>query len=365
MGKQRPAGPRPTACPVLCYTTKLLTPISRAGAWFLSSGIQEPAGGVARYYRTDLARNAPVSTEITGYTASALAWLHALTGDPAYLDRARAAARFLAATWSASGGVMPFELSDPAHAYFFDSGIIVRGLLAVWRLTGDSALLDTAAAIGRHMLADHAAPDGFHPILALPSRRPVPRDPLRWSTSVGCYQLKSAMAWLDLSCAAAAEASRAPYLCVLEAALASYPAFLPGHPDRRRVMDRLHAFAYFLEGLLPQAADPRCAEALRGGIPRLACHLREIAPDFERSDVYAQLLRVRLFADRLGVLPLDRAAAAAEAERLAQFQAADGGFHFGLQAGDWLPYRNPVSTAFAVQALALWEGAPASVTDLI
>ena len=343
----------------------MLSQVSRAGEWFLASGIQELSGGVARYHRTDLERNAPVSTEITGYTASALAWLHGLTGDPRYLGRARAAARFLADTWSTAGGAMPFELTAPAFSYFFDSGIIVRGLLAVWRLTGDAALLDTAAAIGRHMAADHAADDGFHPILSLPGRQPIARDPLRWSASTGCYQLKSAMAWLELSCATSEPAFREHYDRVLDASLAGYTSFLPGHPDRLRVMDRLHAFSYFLEGLLPMASDARCRAVLADGIGRVSHHLRAIAPDFERSDVYAQILRVRILADRTGAIPLDRAAAQREAARLAEFQAHDGGWNFGFQSGEWLPYRNPVSTAFAIQALALWEGEAGSATDLI
>ena len=50
--------------------------LSRAGEWFLRSGIQQPNGGVARYYRTDLERNHAVSTEITGYAASAFVYLH-------------------------------------------------------------------------------------------------------------------------------------------------------------------------------------------------------------------------------------------------------------------------------------------------
>ena len=118
-------------------------------------------------------------------------------------------------------------------------------------------------------------------------------------------------------------------------------------PERLKVMDRLHAFLYFLEGLLPHANEPRCAAAIRDGIPRAAHHLREIAPEFERSDVYAQLLRMRLYADRAGALPLDGAAAQFEAERLAEFQVAGsdpstgGGFYFGRKAGAWLPVREP------------------------
>jgi hypothetical protein len=343
----------------------LLQSVARAGEWFLTSGIQELSGGVARYYRTDLERNAPVSTEITGYTAAALAWLYSLTGDTRYLDRARAAACFLADTWSTAGGAMPYELTTPSFSYFFDSGIIVRGLLAVWRITAEPALLDTAAAIGRQMLDDHASSDGFHPILTLPSKQPFARDPLRWSSSTGCYQLKSAMAWLDLARLTSDSSFSAGYDRVLDDSLGSYTSFLPGHPDRLRVMDRLHAFSYFLEGLLPRAAHTRYRTALCNGIGRLTHHLYSIAPEFERSDVYAQLLRVRILADRTGIVALDRAAARQEAARLAEFQAHDGGWNFGFQSGEWLPYRNPVSTAFAMQALALWEGAAGSATELI
>jgi hypothetical protein len=32
-----------------------------------------------------------------------------------------------------------------------------------------------------------------------------------------------------------------------------------------------------------------------------------------------------------------------------------GGFWFGSKDGQTLPYSNPVSTAFAMQALALWQ----------
>ena len=332
--------------------------IHRAGEWFLTSGIQEPNGGVARYYRTDLQRNAPVSTEITGYAASALVYL-------SHHDRARAAANFLCDVWDSGAGAMPFDLGEPGRAYFFDSGIIVRGLLAVWRSAGNQRYLDTAMAIGRHMLRDYAGGEDIHPILALPARTPVERDPLTWSRSPGCYQLKSAMAWHDLARTTGDGSFAEGYERVLDYALRTYAAFLPGHPDRLKVMDRLHAFCYFLEGLIPRENDPQCSAAIRDGIARVAALLREIAPEFERSDVYAQLLRVRIYADRAGVEPIDRDAACLEAERLRTFQARDGGFYFGRRGGEWLPYTNPVSTAFAAQALAMWSSELVTVEELI
>ena len=282
-----------------------------------------------------------------------------------HLDRARETADFLCGVWDAGGGAMPFELGTPGFAYFFDSGIIVRGLLAAWRKLGDRRYLDTAAAIGRHMLRDYAAGEDIHPVLELPSRAPVERDPLRWSRSPGCYQLKSAMAWRDLAQATGDASFEAPYERALDDALRSHSSFLPGHPERLKVMDRLHAFSYFLEGMMPRASDPRCAAAIRDGIGRVAALLREIGPEFERSDVYAQLLRARVYADRAGVAPIEHEAACYESAQLRGFQAPDGGFYFGRMRGSWLPYTNPVSTAFAAQALAVWSGAPASVEELI
>src|SRR4051812_29312960 len=140
-------------------------------------------------------QNAPVSTEITGYALSALVSL-------GHFDRAATTARFLCRAWDADGQVMPFELGEPGFAYFFDSGIIVRGLLAAWRATDEQEFLDTAVDIGRHMSRDYDDGADFHPILTLPGKQPLERDPSRWSRSAGCYQLKAAMAFHDLAQAA-------------------------------------------------------------------------------------------------------------------------------------------------------------------
>lgn len=335
--------------------------ISRAATWFLNSGIQESSGGVARYYRVDAERNLPLSAEITGYTASLFAYLYSLTGDREYRVRAAAAARFLERAWDPASDAMPFEIDPAEYTYFFDCGIIVRGLLAA----GGSR--EVAVAIGRSMARDFAAATDFHPILTLPEKVPLTREPLRWSRSSGCYQLKSAMAWLDLDEPdLGGPALRLLYHRLLEDSLRTYGSYLPGHPDPLKVVDRLHPFLYFLEGLLPVADNPRCASALCDGIRRAAHVLRELAPQFERADVYAQLLRIRVYADAAGAAPLDREAAAWEADQLSGFQAAspdpriDGGFYFGRKGDEWIPHVSPVSTAFAVQALSMWETGQAS-----
>jgi hypothetical protein len=337
--------------------------ISRGGQWFARSGIQEASGGVARHYRTDLGSNSAISTEITGYAVSTLVYLHSLAREAPLLEAALRAARFLTRTaWDGASHAMPFEIDPPVFVYFFDCGIAVRGLLSAWRVTGEDEFLEVAATLGESMARDFEAADGgYHAILSLPGKRPVPPDAQRWSASPGCYQLKAAMAWHDLAEATGDDRFGDLYQRTVERALGSAGGFLPGHADPLKVVDRLHAFLYFLEGLLPRASEDRPAAAIRDGMGKVARTLRETAPRFERCDVYAQLLRMRLYADWAGVTPLDREAAQAEAVKLAGFQASaqdariDGGFYFGRKAGAMMPFVNPVSTAFALQALALWE----------
>lgn len=68
--------------------------VIRAGEWFLHSGIQEAAGGVARYHYISERRNARISTQITGYAVSALLEVHERTGDGRFLDAATRAGDF-------------------------------------------------------------------------------------------------------------------------------------------------------------------------------------------------------------------------------------------------------------------------------
>ncbi len=351
-----------TSLPHAISSISSTTIVARAGEWLLDSGIREADGGVARYHYADRHQNAKVSTEITGYAVSAFSYLHHLTKEQRYLDAAVKSSRFLCdRAWDAMSNTMPFEIpvdGEQAYAYFFDLGIIVRGLLSAWRLTGDTSFLARAQETGLSMAYDFMAEEAVHPILTLPDKQPLDYDPKRWSRSAGCYQLKSALAWRDLAEASGQPALKQPYERMLEYSLATHESFLPGHPDPLKVMDRLHAYSYFLEAILPVGERPAVQKALRFGIAKAASLLREIAPKFERSDVNAQLLRVRLWADRLGFAPLDEKAAAEEAASIATFaREEDGGFWFGRVDGKaFLPFTNPVSTAFCLQALAMWDG---------
>lgn len=339
--------------------------LRRAGRWFLSSGIQEPPGGVARYHYIGERRNARISTEITGYAVSALLELEERLGGPEFAAAAEAAGLLLCHAWDSGCSAMPFEWSADGgiperRSYFFDNGIIARGLIRLWRKRGETRYLETALSCGESMRRDFVNELDIHPILELPSKRPTARDE-RWSRSSGCYQLKSALAWLELAECTGDTSFAAQYESALDRALNTYTSFFEPEPRPDRIMDRLHAFGYFLEALLPRASRPEVRDALEDGIGRAAALFRQVRHGFERSDAVAQLLRVRIWADHSGAVPLDEAAAAEEAAWTASHQMAseeprlDGGFNFGRRDGAPSDFSNPVSTAFCMQALALWQ----------
>ncbi|MBL8233604.1 MAG: hypothetical protein JNL98_34225, partial [Bryobacterales bacterium] len=180
------------------------TSLRRAGTWFLQSGIQEETGGVARYYLIDQARNARLSTEITGYAVSALCYLYRETRDSAYFEAACRAGQFLVhRAWSEELRIVPFEypptdVPSENRAFFFDCGIIIRGLITLWRATGDGEYLETARRCGLGMARRFEHDGNYAPILQLPGCEATPYGN-SWSNNPGCYQLKSALGWLELS----------------------------------------------------------------------------------------------------------------------------------------------------------------------
>jgi uncharacterized protein YyaL (SSP411 family) len=331
----------------------LSSQLRAAGHWLARSGIQHSNGGVARYHRADVGLNQDISTEITGYAVSALVFAYRATQDQEFLDAAIQAAHFLTRNaWNATHAAMPFEINPAALTYFFDCGIIARGLLALWRVTGECELVDAAQAIGHSMARDFARDDETHwPVLSLPDKTPLALDPARWSRSHGCYQLKSAVAWRELASTTGDAGWRDLYEDALESALASHASYLSADTDPHKAMDRLHPYLYFLEALLPHAEH---AAIILDGASRVRDAFNRLAPRFERADVAAQLLRVQCAA---GSPESDCTATAA---RVRLFQRYDGGYYFGRKAGQWIPHVSPVPTAFAMQALE-WYGRRESI----
>lgn len=314
---------------------------------------------MARYHRADLAANLPVSTEITGYALAGFCYLFELTGREEYLEAARRAGNFLTQqAWDATTGTMPFELSPGGrYSYFFDCGIIARALLWLWRLDGKEENLAVARGLGQSLDRDFRSLSAFHPIILLPCKSPD-QYTLWWSRMPGAFQLKAALAWKDL----AEETGEAKFAALYEEMLAfslkRYSETLDNEPldnetGRPKLMDRLHAWSYFLEGLQPVREREAVKSILAAALERGETLLEELSSVFLRSDACAQLMRIRLLAGG-PVSP-------ASIERLAQFQwhsedaRLHGCFAFGSRNGERIPHANPVSTVFALQALHMTQ----------
>src|SRR5688572_24063786 len=151
---------------------------------------------------------------------------------------------------------MPFEYgSDKAFTYFFDCGIIARALLRLFKESGEQRWLEAARCCADSMRWDFASASGeFHPILSLPDKQPTPYG-TSWSTRPGCFQLKAALAWQELHEITGETAYQRDYAAVVSYSLPDHAEFPFGEQPRRRIMDRLHAYCYFLEGLLPLAGE--------------------------------------------------------------------------------------------------------------
>jgi hypothetical protein len=305
---------------------------------------------VARYYRSDLGQNLPLSTEITGYAIAGLLYLYERNGDPAYQTAALAAGRFLVdQAWDAASNTFPFEIEGAQrYSFFFDCGIIARSLLWLYRSTGQEEFLDYARRTGLAMERDFRSFSGFHPIVKLPCKSPVPYE-IWWSKMPGAFQLKAALAWQDLGETLGQEHFIALYEEQLALSLRRYAETLDNEQQRPKLMDRLHAWSYFLEGLQPVKDRPEVNKILVGALERGETLLEEIEPLFVRSDACAQLLRVRLLEG--GV------ASPGQLQRIESFQMEstdrrlDGGFAFGRRPEASARHANPVSTVFCLQSL--------------
>jgi hypothetical protein len=337
--------------------------------WLITSGIQSESGGVARYYLADDRRYRNTSTVNTGYFISALLKTNE-SGEKELLDHAVKAGRFLVEqAFDANLELFCSEVGDagePAarEARFFDCCIAARALLHLWQATSDPQFLDRAERCGVALRTRMSRVDGsFFPLLDLKSGEPSAGTD-SWSVEAEVYQLKSSLAFLELSEATGNREFDTSMQLMLNWCLKTHEGFVRGDDNPENIMDRLHAYCYFLEGLLPVATeDMKASHALQHGVLDVENFMREVTASYQRCDVVAQLLRLRLYADRIGIMELDFAEAEKEALALEQFQhqstdpKIDGGFAFARRRGELTPHVNPATTAVAIQALAMWEQA--------
>ena len=343
--------------------------IRSAWQWLSRSGIQNESGGVARFYRADIQEYRDVSTQSTAFFISTFLRLGDYSQDSAPYEALRAGGFLLDRAFHRSKELFAHEVCDEdnspsAFAYFFDCTIIIRSLVDLWKATKEPAYIECAERCGFALQNLMSRMDGsFFAVYDFARDQPLD-DGETWSTQPEVYQLKASLALQELTDATGLPEFVAMSDTLRRWCLKRHESFVPDFGDSEERMSQLHAYCYFLEGLLQEASqDMDCSRALQWGILRVENLMEEIGPEFQRSDVLAQLLRLRFYADTFGVLEIDRATVESEVAALIEFQQqssdprVDGGFAFARRGAELVHHINPLSTVLALQALTMWESA--------
>lgn len=326
--------------------------------WLLDSGIQSESGGVYRDFHSSSDDFGPVSTEATAWYALALLSIGEVEGEQR--RRAELAGRFLiekardvTTDLFVSEGSNNDETTQKT-AEFLGSGLVLRALLALAHVTGESRYLECAQACARAMQNRMSRVDGsFFAEYNISYQSPV------MEVEAGIDQLKVAACFLDLAEDGYHEFEY-PAELLTRWALSRCESWDPSLAEPENRAAAMNAYGLFLEGLLPRAAlDMRTGQALQTGLIRLEQAVVQ-ANGSSTPEGLARLLRLRLYADAMGMMELDYGRAKAEAEELAgrQMQSLDPKLDgaFTVKPREDRPRElRPETTAVAAQALEMWD----------
>lgn len=370
---------------------KLNQTIERACNWMVGSGAQVTSmdpnlnGGFVSWYEQDTQLYAYVYSEITGYMLTMLTALYHRSNDVRYLNSAiRAGDWFLSTVHEPTGGFRClFPLRETRfdykrdQIYAFDCGVILSGLVNLFRASKHPKYLAAATTVGDWLVRDVQKPSkGFYPVYNIAHDQFIESDK-EWSLCPGSYHTKIAIGLLNLY-----DLTRKPsYLRAVTNAcdfalefqdksgrFTSFPSNggTNSHPHTYSAEglwtvgkylgreDYLQASAQGINWLLSLQNE-------EGIVPR---HYQANEPLYnERVDVLAQALRMGAIHLAEGRLPKE---VQTKLEKLVPVIArnqsnsddvrANGGFYFGrLSDGTVMPHVNVWVTMFAVQALAAFD----------
>lgn len=328
--------------------------------WLMRSGIQHPTGAVFAEYDSLTNSYTRVSTEAAAWSIQAVLGL----GEPPDESRrnvAIAAGRYLMErSFDLQTDLFVDDPTAEPRLSSFLSGITaLRALIALWRVTGDAAYSECADRCGRSIQVRMTRVDGsffrqFNATAGYPG-----------GEGGGPEQLKASAAFLQLAEEGNMPELRSAAESLLKFALARHEAFVNepvSNLDAR--LGKLRDYALFLEGLLPFAAERlEAGSALQAGIVRLEQEARDIDADQLPPALLAQPLRLRLFADLMGLGELDRSRAELEADLLREYQlqssdpSLEGAFGSVRDTTEIGASLEPHPTVISLQALEFWNDA--------
>jgi hypothetical protein len=367
--------------------TNLSAATQAAEGWLLHSGIQrtDPVlgtpGGVRAWFDRTKGTYSFLYSEITGYAITSLVNFYNYQADPFYLDRAELAADWLIREAMEPSGAVLCRQHDTGWdrtRYAFDAGMVMNGLVNLYKRTAKPRHLAAAQAIGDWLTGSMQRSDGGF-FSKLNSETGEPHNTgEKWSTISGSFLVKLAIGLLNLADATGdgRYTEAAKKLCGWGLGLQQADGRFPSAQSSSNTF--LHPHCYTAEGLLVAGqvlGEQSWAEAVAKAVAWIAprqladgefpAHFigGEFVP-VSSPDITAQVLRLWLLLPPglQAAIPLDhRAAIDAVVRAQCRDRSAQeaGGFPAGAawffgepedRAGEHI---NAWVTMFAHQTLAL------------
>lgn len=349
--------------------------------WLLSSGIQntdgDHKGGFNGWYDIDSKTYPFVYSEITGYGITTLLFANSIKHDPVLIQRAEMAADWIInkSLHDCGGARARAYNTEPDHMYsfesnmllIFDNGMILPGLVGLFNVTKNRKYLEAALTIGKFLISMQKQDGLFYATYdASNGKRLDTQD--KWSSQSGSYHAKLAIGLIDLYNTTKNETFKESALKICKASLAMQKdgRFVTQQSEQSTHM---HPHCYSAEGLLYaglmlgenkfiESAKKATEWALDTQLPGGGVPCKFIDGKFithERSDTIAQVLRLALYFNSIGMVESGKGIESLKA-RLLQFQKKGdehiGGFFYGTELdGTKRNHVNSWCSFFALQAL--------------
>ncbi len=185
--------------------------IKEGSAWLLESGIQSKeninTGAFKAWYNTKSKKYSYLYSEISGYLITHMCFMYEYTNKKVYLNSAIKSANWLIkCAQDKTGGFKCLFLLDKKikldfkseQIYAFDNGVIINGLVNLYKLTKKKEYLDAATKCGNWIVNQAQKKNGeIKPIYDLKKKSFV-EDKKKWSWVSGSYHTKISIGLLNL-----------------------------------------------------------------------------------------------------------------------------------------------------------------------
>ncbi len=352
-----------------------LESFEKASSWIADSGIQNKEGAFHAWLDLKKGKNSFEYSEITGYGISTLAFLNSVKNNPGLVGKACRASEWL---WknavTQEGAVLarnylPWENPDPRfsfegeNCFSFDAGMVLNGLMNLYRQEKNEKTLKSGSRIGNYLL-ERIENGKMAAVYNLKTGNVLDNEE-KWSWQPGSYHAKASIGLIKLA-TEKGEKFREAGLSLCDYAIKRQRQSGRFVTNSGNGSTHLHPHCYSAEGLLfaglsqeeagyIDAAEKAVAWAFENQVENggINAFFDGSWNQSQRSDVLAQSLRLAAALkanERLQSLEPEKLESLEK--RLLGFQHESGGFLYGTETEmSSRPCVNAWCTMFALQSL--------------